>query len=73
MSSAPQDDLACKEVSRMLSDGLDQELPADERERLRVHLALCRGCRALEQQLAVLQKALQTLGRHDAPADEPKQ
>lgn len=70
--TAPKDDLACKEVSRLLSDGLDATLPDETRERLRVHLALCRGCRALEQQLAMMQKALQALGSRDAPADKPK-
>ncbi len=32
-------ELDCKEVSRLISEGLTASLPADERERLRQHFA----------------------------------
>ena len=50
--------LTCHEVSRILSDGLDKELPAGERARLRLHLVVCDACREVEQQMAFLREAL---------------
>jgi predicted anti-sigma-YlaC factor YlaD len=59
------DHLTCKEVSRLLSDGRDGEIPAAQRARLRLHLALCEACRNVEQQVAFLRRAMRGLGRDD--------
>jgi predicted anti-sigma-YlaC factor YlaD len=59
------DRLTCKEVSRLLSDARDGELPPAQRARLRLHLALCEACRNVEQQLAFLRRAMRGLGRDD--------
>ena len=59
------DRLTCKEVSRLLSDGRDGELPAAQRARLRLHLALCEACRNVEQQMSFLRRAMRGLGRDD--------
>lgn len=61
--------LDCREVSRLLSDGLDKDLPANERARLRLHLVVCEACRSVEQQLGVLRDALRRLGIDRAARD----
>ena len=55
--------LSCKEVTRLVSQGLDRELGFAERVKLRVHLAICDGCTNFRQQLDLLRKALAHLGR----------
>ena len=37
--------LSCKEVTRLVSQGLDRELSLGERTMLRFHFVICRGCR----------------------------
>ena len=65
MTTKPK--LNCHEVSRVLSDGLDKELPASERALLRLHLVFCDACREFEQQLAAIRGALRKLGSDDKP------
>jgi hypothetical protein len=54
--------LSCKEVTRLVSQGLDRRLPFGRRVALRVHLAVCDGCTNFSKQMAFLRKALQQLG-----------
>jgi predicted anti-sigma-YlaC factor YlaD len=54
--------ISCKEASRLVSQSHDRELSLGERVRLRVHLAICRGCRAFSAQLAFLRRAVRRLG-----------
>jgi predicted anti-sigma-YlaC factor YlaD len=63
MSNPPN----CKEVARLLSHGLDQELPSAERARLRLHLVICQACRNVEEQMQFLRRAMKQLGRGDEP------
>ena len=51
----------CKEVTRLISQGLDRELSFGERTALRVHFVICRGCRNVNRQLAFLRRAMQRL------------
>lgn len=61
--------LSCKEVTRLVSQGLDRELEFGERISLRLHFAICRGCRNVNRQLAFLRRALKKLPEGgDAPA-----
>ena len=53
--------LSCKQVSRIVSQGLDRELAFTERVRLRVHLAICDGCTNFSRQMAFLRKAMARL------------
>lgn len=55
-------ELDCKEVSRWISQGLDRELPPDERERLRQHFLICQACRTVDEQMNFLRRAMQHLG-----------
>ena len=50
--------LSCKEVSRLVSQGLDRRLGFGERIALRVHLVICDGCTNFSKQLAFLRKAM---------------
>jgi predicted anti-sigma-YlaC factor YlaD len=54
---------SCKEVTRLVSEGLDRELGFGERVALRVHFMMCKGCRNFEDQMAQLRKAIQDLAR----------
>jgi hypothetical protein len=58
--------LSCKEVTRMVSQGLDRRLGLFERLRLRVHLAICDGCTNFKKQMDFLRQAVARLGSHSA-------
>ena len=58
--------LTCKDVARILSDGLDTEMAPGERARLRVHTVICDACRNVEQQFDLLRR----LVRKSEPSDE---
>jgi hypothetical protein len=60
--------LSCREATRLVSQGLDRELALGERIALRVHLAICAGCRNVDRQLALLRRAVRRL---PAGGDEP--
>lgn len=49
--------LTCREVTQLLSEAQDRELSLGERLRLRLHLAMCRGCANFRQQMAFLRDA----------------
>jgi len=50
--------LSCKEATRLLSQREDRKLTLGESAALRVHLAICRGCRAVGAQIPFLRRAL---------------
>jgi hypothetical protein len=50
--------LSCKEATRLLSERQDRSLSLGESAALRVHLAICRGCRAVSEQIPFLRRAL---------------
>ena len=50
--------LSCKEVSRLVSQGLDRRLGFAERLGLHVHLAICDGCTNFKKQMDFLRKAV---------------
>ena len=55
----------CKEASRIVSQGLDRRLGFGERIAVRVHLAVCSGCRAFERQMEFLRTAVRRLPEAD--------
>jgi predicted anti-sigma-YlaC factor YlaD len=59
--------LQCREVSRLISDGQDRELPAPDRARLRLHFLMCQTCRKVNRQMAFLRRAMRQLGRDEPP------
>lgn len=60
---------SCKEVTRLISEGLDRDLGFGERVTLRVHFVVCKGCRNFENQVARLRGAMRDLGGAE---DEPQ-
>jgi predicted anti-sigma-YlaC factor YlaD len=60
--------LSCKEVSRILSDGLDADMRPPLRARLRLHLVMCEACRNVEQQFDLLRR----LVRRSEPSGDAK-
>jgi len=54
--------VSCKEATRLMSQSQDRELSLGERAALKLHLAICRGCRAVSDQLEFLRRAVRRLG-----------
>ena len=61
---------SCKETTRLLSQGEDRELAFGERVALRLHLAICNGCRNARAQFKFLRLAVNGLSR-DADEEKP--
>jgi len=59
--------LDCKEVSRLISEGLDQAMPAPERARLRYHFVICQTCRTVEEQMKFLRRAVKAMEKDPPP------
>ena len=63
--------LTCKEASRIVSQGLDRRFGFAERVSVRVHLAICGGCRAFSRQLGFLRTAVSRLPHAGGESDKP--
>ena len=59
--------LDCKEVSRLISEGLDQDMPAPERARLRYHFVICQTCRTVDEQMKFLRQAVKEMDKEPPP------
>jgi hypothetical protein len=59
--------LNCKEVSRLISEGLDQAMPAPERARLRYHFVICQTCRTVDEQMKFLRRAVKDMDKEPPP------
>ena len=55
--------LSCKKTTRLLSQGEDRKLAFGERVALRMHLAICDGCRNVTAQFKFLRLAMGNLSR----------
>ena len=55
--------LSCKETTHLLSQAADRELAFGERVALRVHLAICNGCRNVNAQFRFLRLAVKNLAQ----------
>lgn len=53
--------VTCQEVSRLISEGLDAELPSADRARLRLHLVICQTCRGVNEQMQFIRRAMRRL------------
>jgi hypothetical protein len=62
--------LSCKETTRLLSLGEDRRLALGERVALRMHLAICNGCRNVNAQFKFLRLAVKNLSS-DEGKEEP--
>jgi len=57
--------LTCRQASELLSQAEERKLGALERTRLKLHLAVCAGCRNFERQLAFIRKAFHRFSGDD--------
>jgi hypothetical protein len=48
----------CREVHRLVSEGMDRELSFVERTRMRLHLVVCDACTRFSGQMDLLRKAM---------------
>ncbi len=51
----------CSEVHRLTSEGLDRDLTAIERLRMRAHLPVCSACRNFSGQMQLIRRAMRQL------------
>lgn len=54
--------LSCKEVTQLVSQGLDRRLSLGERLWVRLHLMICDGCTRFARQVRFIRKAVRSLG-----------
>ena len=59
--------LACREVTQLVSQGLDRELPLGERLAVRLHFMVCKHCRNVSRQMAFLRRAVARLSDDGLP------
>ncbi|HEX7249892.1 MAG TPA: zf-HC2 domain-containing protein [Burkholderiales bacterium] len=57
--------LTCRETTRLVSQGLDRELAFGERVALRLHFAMCLGCRRASRQMEFLRRSVRRLSERD--------
>lgn len=60
-------EITCQELVELITDYLDDALPAEERARFERHLAYCPGCRVYLEQMRVTLRLLGTLSARDLP------
>ncbi len=61
--------LSCKETTRLVSEGLDRQLPFWRRLGLRLHLVMCRGCSRYARQIKALNRLISDHYAGDRPAE----
>ncbi len=49
--------LRCREISKLVSESMDRQLPLGQRMQLRMHLMLCRLCAGFARQTHLLRRA----------------
>jgi predicted anti-sigma-YlaC factor YlaD len=64
--------LDCKEVSRLISQGLDKAMPDRERARLRYHFVICKACRTVDEQMQFLRRAMKSIDKEPPSSAEPR-
>lgn len=55
----------CREITQLVSEAQERELGLSERMGLRMHLAICGGCRNFSQQMEALRKICRSYARRD--------
>ncbi len=56
----------CREVHRLVSEGMDRDLSVVEQIRMRLHLVVCGACTRFNGQMRLLRRAM-----HTFPTDQP--
>jgi hypothetical protein len=58
----------CREVHRLVSEGMDRDLSLVERTRMRLHLLVCTACTRFNGQMDLLRRAM----RQSPPSGQPR-
>ncbi len=48
----------CREVHRLVSEGMDRELTLVERARMGLHLVVCQACTRFSEQMSLMREAM---------------
>lgn len=56
----------CKEATQLMSQNLERKLALAERLGLKLHLVICKGCRATGQHFRFLHSAARRIGMPDS-------
>ncbi len=59
----------CREVHRLVSEGMDRQLSLVERTRMRLHLLVCAACTRFNGQMDLLRQAMRKLPLGGDPDD----
>lgn len=65
-------DLTCREVIDLLTDYVENALPAQERRRVEAHLAICDGCTTYLEQVRETIRLTGTLTEEQIPDEEKR-
>lgn len=57
--------LTCKQATALISQGLDRELSAWERLKLRAHLLICDACSRFVKQAAFMRRAVKRMAERE--------
>jgi hypothetical protein len=49
---------SCRDISQLISAGMDQNLPVRKRLSIRLHVSMCKFCRRYEKQLHLLHESV---------------
>ncbi|MFC3107898.1 zf-HC2 domain-containing protein [Undibacterium arcticum] len=61
----------CKEIHRLVSEGLDRDLSVIERTKMRLHLLICDACTNFSGQMQLIRKAMHKMAQLDEPDATP--
>lgn len=50
--------LRCREISKLVSESMERDLPLSQRMQLRMHLMMCRLCAGFARQVRLLRQAV---------------
>jgi hypothetical protein len=62
---------SCRDISALVSRGMDARLGSGQRWRVRLHLLTCAACRRFERQVKLLRWGARELGRMDRGLERP--
>jgi hypothetical protein len=54
---------ACKEASKLASDGLDRKLTLWERLKLQIHMSMCGKCKNCNKSMKLIRKATELISQ----------
>lgn len=61
----------CREATRLMSEAMDRKLSTPERLSLRLHTAMCSGCRNFRGHMAAMRQIAQAYVRRTEAEDTP--